>query len=172
MQPVRRKIVLGHIAFLLAGTILGWFYDRAELGLLVAALVALAWNIRKLLSFEAAVRSNDFTSFRYDEGIWSQLYSKFSYQRRQSQQYKKNYRQLVKEVRKSTNAMPDGGIILSEGFEIVLCNKAAQRLGGFRRRKDRGQRVDNFLRDPAFTAYLDAGESPRRYDWRASGRAH
>ncbi len=65
---------------------------------------------------------------------------------------------MLKEVRKSTNAMPDGGIVLNRDFEIVLCNKAAQRLAGFRRKKDRGQRVDNILRDPAFGAYLKSGD--------------
>ena len=158
MQSVRRKVVIAHIAILFGGALLGWLYGRAELGLLVAALVALAWNVRRLLAFEEAVRNKDFANFHYDEGIWSQLYSRFSYQRRQSQHYKKSYRQLIKEVRKSTNAMPDGGIILSDDFEILHCNKAAQRLAGFRRRKDRGQRVDNILRDPDFTEYLASGD--------------
>lgn len=140
------------------GTLIGWLYDQIVLGLLVAALLGLGWHIRQLLRFEQAVRDKDFGSFRYGDSIWSQLYSRFSYQRSQSKQYKKNYRQLLKEVRKSTNAMPDGGIILNSDFEIVLCNKAAKRLAGFRRHQDKGHRVDNILRDPALGAYLRSGD--------------
>ncbi len=143
---------------LAAGALIGWFYDHIDWGLLIAALLALGWNVRQLLVFEQAVREKDFHSLRYGEGIWSQLFSRFSYQRGQSKQYKKSYRRLVKEVRKSTNAMPDGGIILNNEFEIMLCNKAAQRLAGFRRRQDKGHRVDNILRDPAFGAYLNSGD--------------
>lgn len=158
MQVTRRKVIFGHLLVLAAGALIGWFYDHIDWGLLVAALLALGWNVRQLLVFEQAVREKDFHSFRYGEGIWSQLFSRFSYQRGQSKQYKKSYRRLVKEVRKSTNAMPDGGIILNSEYEIMLCNKAAQRLAGFRRRQDKGHRVDNILRDPAFGAYLSSGE--------------
>ncbi len=158
MQLARRKVIFGHLLVLAAGALIGWFYDHTDWGLLVASLLALGWNVRQLLIFEQAVREKDFHNFRYGEGIWSQLYSRFSYQRGQSKQYKKSYRQLVKEVRKSTNAMPDGGIILNSEFEILLCNKAAKRLAGFRRRQDKGHRVDNILRDPAFGAYLNSGD--------------
>lgn len=158
MQGSRRKIIVGHLALLAAGALVGWLYDEIAWGLLGAALLALGWHVRQLLTFEQAVRDKDFGSLRYGDTIWSQLYSRFSYLRSQSKQYKKSYRQLVKEVRKSTNAMPDGGIVLNREFEIMLCNKAAQRLAGFRRKQDKGQRVDNILRDPAFSAYLKTGD--------------
>ena len=158
MQGIRRKVIVGHLLLLAAGAIIGWLYDQAVVGLLAAALLALGWHIRQLLRFEQAVRDKHFGSLRYGDGIWSQLYSRFNYQRSQSKEYKKSYRRLLKEVRKSTNAMPDGAIILDRNFEIVLCNKAAQSLAGFRRHQDRGHRVVNILRDPAFGKYLQAGD--------------
>jgi two-component system phosphate regulon sensor histidine kinase PhoR len=57
--------------------------------------------------------------------------------------------------------MPDGAIILDESNEIVMCNKAAKRLAGFKRKKDRGQRVDNILRDPKLSKLLSAGDFRR-----------
>lgn len=158
MQSLRRKIILGHLLLLVGGGLIGWLYDQAIVGLLLAALLGLGWQLRQLLRFEQALRDRRFGSLRYGDGIWSQLYSRFNYQRTKGKQYKKNFSRLLKEVRKSTNAMPDGGIILNQDFEIVLCNKTAEQLAGFRRREDRGHRVDNILRDPAFGAYLDAGE--------------
>ena len=128
MQRVRRKVIVSHVLLLGAGALIGWLYDQVAWGLLAAALLSLGWHVRQLLIFEQALRDKDFGSLRYGDSIWSQLYSRFSYLRTQSKQYKKNYRRLVKEVRKSTNAMPDGGIVLNSDFEIMLCNKAAQRL--------------------------------------------
>jgi two-component system phosphate regulon sensor histidine kinase PhoR len=52
--------------------------------------------------------------------------------------------------------MPDGAIILNNDFEIVTSNAAAKKLAGFRPKQDRGQRVDNIIRDPEFSAYLES----------------
>jgi two-component system phosphate regulon sensor histidine kinase PhoR len=140
------------------GMLVGWLYGHADWGLMIAAVGALAWNLRQLLRFEAALHSKHFGSLKYGDSIWSRMYSKYSFLRQRIKYYRKNYRRLLKEVRKSTNAMPDGGIVLNDQFEIVLCNRAAKNLAGFRRKQDRGQRVDNILRDPAFGAYLNSGD--------------
>lgn len=158
MSKVTEKLVVGHLLLLVAGGLLGWLYDQVAWGLLAAALLGLGWQLRQIIRFEGALHSKHFGSLKYGDGIWSQMYSQFSYQRQRARTYRKSYRRLLKEVRKSTNAMPDGGIILNADFEIVLCNKAAQKLAGFRRKADRGQRVDNILRDPKFSRYLKSGD--------------
>ena len=158
MQSVRQKVVVGNLLVVGGGALIGWLYGHADWGLMIAAIAALAWNLRQLLRFESALRSRHFGSLKYGDSIWSQMYSKYTFQRQRIKYYRKNYRRLLKEVRKSTNAMPDGGIVLNDEFEIVLCNRAAQRLAGFRRKQDRGQRVDNILRDPTFSAYLSSGD--------------
>lgn len=158
MHKVKQKVIGGHLLLLGAGALIGWLYGHVDWGILAAALVGLGWNLRQLLRFEAALSSKHFGSLKYGDSIWSRLYSRFTYQRQSIKYYRKSYRRLLKEVRKSTNAMPDGGIVLNSDFEIVLCNKAAQALAGFRRKQDRGQRVDNILRDPAFRKYLMSGD--------------
>ena len=154
MQKARQKLIVGNLLVLGAGALIGALYGYADRGLLVAALVCLAWHLRQILIFESALRRNDFENLRYGEGFWSHIYSEFRQQRQRTKSHKKRYRQLLKEVRKSTNAMPDGAIILNNDFEIVTCNAAAKKLAGFRPKLDRGQRVDNIIRDPAFSDYL------------------
>ena len=142
----------------MAGTVIGWLYGQPLTGLLVAALAALAWQVRQLLGFDQALRSGDFDRFRYGEGIWQQLFSRFHYEEEKATRRKHDYRQLLKEVRKSTNAMPDGAVILNADNEIIACNRAAKGLAGLKRKKDRGQRVDNIVRDPALTQLLHEGD--------------
>jgi two-component system phosphate regulon sensor histidine kinase PhoR len=156
VNKVRSRLIFGHVLLLAGGALIGWIYGRADLGILVAALIAVAWHLRHLLILERALRTQDFEQMRYGEGIWSHIYSRVTRMRSRSKQHKKHYRKLVKEIRKSANALPDGGIVLNEDFEIILCNSAAEELVGFRRRQDRGQRVDNILRAPAFRKYLNA----------------
>ena len=144
--------------FLAAGAAIGWLYDRPGLGLMVAALLALLWQVRQLLSFDRALRTGNFDDFRQGEGIWEQIFSRFQYENEKATRRKLGYRQLLREVRKSTNAMPDGAIILNTENEIIACNRAAKQLAGIKRKKDRGQRVDNILRDPELTRLLHADD--------------
>ena len=128
------------------------------MGLLIAALGCLFWQLRQLLSFERALRSGDFDDFRYGEGIWAQIFSRFRFEQERALRRKKSYRSLLREIRKSTNAMPDGAIIVDANNEMVTCNRAAKELAGLRRKKDRGQRIDNILRDPELTRLLQEND--------------
>jgi two-component system, OmpR family, phosphate regulon sensor histidine kinase PhoR len=158
MTHTWRRFLTGLSFFLAAGTLIGWFYGRADWGLMAAALLALAWQVRHLLKFEQALRTHNFDYFRFGEGIWSQIFSRFSHMRQRNRKHKRSYQRLLKEVRDMTNALPDGGVVLNASDEIILCNVAAQELAGFDMRQDRGQRVDNILREPKFVNYLRSGD--------------
>jgi two-component system phosphate regulon sensor histidine kinase PhoR len=158
MPGASRKFLVGLLLLLVGGALIGWFYGNMERGLLVATLLALAWQVRNLLAFARALRTHDFDAFRYGEGIWQQIFSRFSYARERSSRDKQRYRTLLKDIRRSTDAMPDGAVILDANNEILMCNRAAKSLVGLKRKKDRGQRVDNILRDPALARLLREGD--------------
>lgn len=158
MSAASRKFLIGLILLLGAGAAIGWFYGYADRGLLVAALVALTWQVRQLLSFERALRTGNFDDFRIGEGIWEQIFSRFRFENERAARRKQNYRLLLREIRKSTNAMPDGAVIVDANNEIITCNRAAKKLAGLKRKKDRGQRVDNILRDPVLTRLLESDD--------------
>lgn len=164
MLDSRRKLVLGVLLLLGAGALIGGIYGRAEIGLLVAALLALAWQVRQLLTFDRALHTGDFDAFRVGEGIWQQIFSRFSYEHERGSRYKSEHRRLLKEIRKSTNAMPDGAVIIDVDNEIIVCNRAAKALAGLKRKKDRGQRVDNLLRDPGVTQLLQVNDATQTID--------
>ena len=154
MPETSRKFLVGLLLLLAAGPLIGWLYDAPVTGLLVAALAALAFQVRQLLAFDSALHTRNFAYFRYGEGIWQKIYSRLAFERERGNRYKRQYRGLLKEIRKSTDAMPDGAVVLNVQNEILTCNRAATRLAGLRRKKDRGQRVDNIVRNPALTRLL------------------
>lgn len=158
MSGAAKRLIFGIALVLAIGAGAGWLYGRPLTGLLVAALGTLAWQLRQLLGFERALRTNNFDHFRHGEGVWEQIFSKFRFEHERSVRRKQNYRNLLREIRKSTNAMPDGAVIVDANNEIVGCNRAAKELAGLRRKKDRGQRVDNILRDPELTELLRAND--------------
>ena len=119
MSEAARKFVIAVALFLAGGVVVGWLYDRPGTGLTVAALLALIWQVRQLLAFDRALRTGDFAEFRIGEGLWQQYYSKFRYEHDKAARYKKDYRRLLREIRNSTNAMPDGAVVLDAENEIV-----------------------------------------------------
>jgi two-component system phosphate regulon sensor histidine kinase PhoR len=153
-----RKFLIGLILLLGTGAGIGWLYGHADWGLLAAALIALLWQVRQLLSFERALRTGNFDDFRHGEGIWEQIFSRFRFEHERGVRRKRSYRTLLREIRKSTNAMPDGAVILDANNEIIVCNRAAKELAGIKRKKDRGQRIDNILRDPELAKLLHSDE--------------
>ncbi len=171
MPRAWRKLLIGLLLFLAAGAFIGWLYDRPEIGLLVAALLALGWQVRQLLAFEQAIRTRNFESFRHGEGIWHQIFARFALLSERSMRDKSRYRSLLREIRKSTDAMPDGAVVIDDNHEIIMCNRAAKQLAGFRPKKDRGQRVDNILRDPALADLLVAGDAESTIDIESPVRA-
>lgn len=164
MPGSSQKFVVGLLVLLAAGALIGWMYDAPLIGFLIAGLLAMIWQVRQLLSFNRALHTGDFDTFRYGEGIWQQMFSRFSYEHERGSRYKQLHRQVLKEIRKSTNAMPDGAVILDEANEIEFCNRAAKTLAGLKRKKDRGQRVDNILRDPALTRLLEVNDATQTVD--------
>ncbi len=167
MSATARQFILGLLALLAAGAIIGGLYGHVYRGLLVASLVALIWQVRNLLAFNHALHSQDFDAFRIGEGIWQQIFSRFAFERERAARRKGEYRRLLKEIRRSTDALPDGAVILDENNDIVVCNRAAKELAGLKRKKDRGTRIDNLLRDPKLSRMLAADDYLRSIEIRS-----
>jgi two-component system, OmpR family, phosphate regulon sensor histidine kinase PhoR len=161
MSESARKFVVNSVLFLAAGTLIGWLYGHPIWGLLVAALLALGWQIRQLLSFEQALRTGNFDNFRLGESLWAQIFSRFRFEHERAARRKASYRRLLREVRKSTDAMPDGAVILDANNEIISCNRAVGELVGLKRKKDKGQRIDNILRDPELVSLVNERDFDR-----------
>jgi two-component system phosphate regulon sensor histidine kinase PhoR len=161
MPTASKKFLLGLSVIIAAGALIGWLYGQFVWGLFGAVAVALFWQVRQLLTFTQALHTGDFDEFRVGEGIWQQMFARFNFERERAARSRRDYRRLLKEIRKSTDAMPDGAVILDQNNEIVMCNKSAKLLAGFKRKKDRGQRVDNILRDPKLSGMLGSGQFSR-----------
>ncbi len=157
MPDASRKFLVGLLLLFVAGGLIGWLYDAPVTGIFAAALFALFWQVRHLLAFVQATRTRNFEIFRQGDGIWQQIFSSFSQQQVRAQRYKREYGQLLREIRRTTDAMPDAAVILDRNNEIVMSNRAAKVLSGLKPKKDRGQRVDNILRDPKLTKLLRSG---------------
>jgi two-component system phosphate regulon sensor histidine kinase PhoR len=140
------------------GAVIGWLYGYALLGAFIGALAVIAVNFNMLFRLERALRTRSRIVVPDGTGIWPQVLARIDYLKQRAKKHKRRHHRTLKEIRASTNAMPDGGIVLNENSEITRFNSAAERLVGLRPRRDRGQRVDNLIRHPAFVDYLRSGD--------------
>ena len=102
----------------------------------VAALIALAHMTRELFRFTDALTNLRLHDIAFGDGLWAHLASRVSFLRERSRKHKRRHRRLLREVRDSTNAMPDGGVVLNRSLEILIANRAARQLIGIRQRRE------------------------------------
>ncbi len=152
------KFVLRHAVVLVIGGAIGALYDQMIIGVLVSLCGLLGWHIMQLFRLERWLRTGEPGELPDGDGVWPRVFAHIQFTNERARLNRKNWRKLVKELRASAKAFPDGGIILNPQHEIVNYNKAARRLLGLKKRRDRGQRIDNLIRHPAFVAYLESHE--------------
>lgn len=142
-------------AFLALGLLFGLWMGNPLLGLLVVLSLFLAATLRQLYRLDQSLETGKPVRSFETRGLWPEIFSRVNALRSKLRSRKKKYHRLIKEVRQSTDALSDAGIILNEEFEIQWFNPAATRLLGLDSTRDRNQRIDNLLRHPDFVRYLD-----------------
>lgn len=144
--------------FLAAGALIGWFYGHLLLGVLLVALASLGWHLYNLYRLDDWLRGGQLEGVPDGAGVWPPVFAHIEYMREKSRRRQRRWRDLLRELRVSAGAFPDGGVLLNARHEIVTFNAAAERLLSLKKSRDRGQRIENLLRHPDFVAYLAAGD--------------
>ena len=155
--PSRWASQLGVLAaWLAAGALLGLMFGG--MGWWLAAVLALytGQTLRNLYRLDRMLEGHRRPAIFDTRGLWPEIFARVDRLRAKSRNRKKKYHRLLREVRESTGALQDGGIILNADHEIVWFNPAATRLLGLDPTVDIGNRLDNLLRHPDFVAYLAA----------------
>jgi two-component system phosphate regulon sensor histidine kinase PhoR len=164
MPKIWTRLLLQHAAVLLIGVGIGALYGQILLGMLVALLGLLAWHILQLFRLEYWLRTGESVGLSQGDGLWPRIFAGVQFSHERARRARKNWRMLVKELRNSAKAFPDGGIILNPNHEIINYNKAARRLLGLKKKRDRGQRIDNLIRHPDFVSYLSSNNGRQSVD--------
>lgn len=141
-------------AWLALAILAGLWFGNPAWWLVAALALHLAVTLRNLYRLDGALERGARAP-PDTRGLWAELFSFVVRLRTKSRLRKKRYRRLVREVRQSTRALHDGGIILDARNEIQWCNRAAVRLLGLNVATDVGQRIDNLIRNPDFVGHLE-----------------
>jgi two-component system, OmpR family, phosphate regulon sensor histidine kinase PhoR len=155
--PHRWISQLGALTGLLAGALLlGLWFGGMGWWLSGALLLYVGHTLRHLYALDRVLDGQRRVPLFETRGFWAELLARVDKLRAKARNRKKKYHRLLREVRESTGALSDGGIILNSNREILWFNPAAARLLGLNAATDIGNRIDNLLRHPSFAAYLTA----------------
>lgn len=155
--PSRWVSQLAALAGLIAAALLlGWWFGGAGWWLSGAAFLYITLMLRHLYLLDRALDGQRRVPLFETRGLWAEIFARVDKLRAKARNRKKKYHRLLREVRESTGALADGGIILNPDGEILWFNPAAARLLGLNMATDVGHRLDNLLRHPSFVDYLRA----------------
>jgi two-component system phosphate regulon sensor histidine kinase PhoR len=142
------------LATVIAGLILGGLFGSMWGGLACALAIHLTWQLFVLFRVEWWLRHRSYTDPPDIGGVWGEIVSQIVRLHRRKRFHKQRFVQLMRQLRSSTAALPNGVVILNAQREIVWFNRMAGRLLDLRRTADLGLRIENLLREPEFTRYL------------------
>src|SRR5271155_3001937 len=143
---------------LLLGLSLGLLVHPVWLWLLAAACLYLGWQLLNLYRLDRWLRLRSQLDPPAIGGIWGDIIAQVVRLHRRKQFHKQRLVQIFRELRRSTAALPDGVIVLSNQYEILWLNRRAARLLGLRRPIDIGFWVDKFIFSPPFVGLFHRDE--------------
>ncbi|MGB5278374.1 MAG: phosphate regulon sensor histidine kinase PhoR [Gammaproteobacteria bacterium] len=149
---LRREIinlVASGVFIVILGTLTG-----LTLELLLAGLIGyLVWHIYNLSKL---IKWLDKPNKILPEsvGIWDELNYQLYHLYHRQRKARKKLKTIVNRFQSSTQALPIAAVALNKNNEIEWFNRAAEHLLDLQHPKDIGNRINNLIRMPAFTAYL------------------
>ena len=161
IQPPKIKTLVSKVAiYLLPFLILGFLFDLVKEAVILALALALAWQYYQLHKMV------NWLWFKRDayppnaKGIWADVFDGIYHQRRKHRKKRNELSLLIRRFRLGAESLPDAAVVFNEDRTIVWCNQLAQSMLGFKLPEDIGNRLDNFLRQPEFLAFLES----KQYD--------
>jgi len=140
------------------GLFIGWIFGNLWAGLAVTLAGHLAWQFANLFRVDYWVRHRSYADPPELGGVWGDVVTQVVRLHRRKRYHKQRFFKLIRQIQRSTAALPDGVVILNEQREITWFNRTAGRLLSLRGSDDVGVRIDNLLRQPEFGRYFDSGE--------------
>lgn len=141
-----------------AGLLLGLIFHQPWPALAAVLALLLLFQLSSLARLARWLRDGTAEEPPELGGLWGGVVARILRLFRRKQYHKQRLLRLLRELRQSTAAMPDGVVVLNAQSEILWFNRTAGQLLQFRGRGDVGLRIENLVRQPEFVRYLRSGE--------------
>ena len=152
-QVLSRLLIIFSISALL-----GFLVGHILLVMLITAFGVIFYQYKHLVQLSNWLWKTKSISAPTAEGSWGRIFDGLDRKIRKYRRKQQKLNSRLRRFRDGAEAVPDGGIVLGEDLTIQWSNKRAKKLLGIRWPGDQGQRIDNLLRAPEFTNYLEKAD--------------
>jgi len=136
-----------------SGLLLGWIFDRASWGLVLALLVYIYYEL---------VQRNRLHQWLEDNlaeppeltGLWEEMTYSIYRKRKRSNKRKKKLSLILRRFQESVDALPDAAVLLNKNFGIEWFNANAKEMLGLKS-GDIHCYIGNLIRHPKFFHYIN-----------------
>jgi two-component system phosphate regulon sensor histidine kinase PhoR len=146
------------LATILIGLLFGWLFGNVWVVLGAALALHLGWQLVNLFRLEWWLRHRSFADPPDVGGVFGEIIAQIVRLHRRKRFHKQRFVQLMRQLQRSTAALPNGVVILNGQREIIWFNRMAARLLDLRGTADLGLRIENLLRQPQFARYLQIAD--------------
>ncbi len=153
-----RSLFLTTLAAVLVAVLIGLLTGHVGIAVAVVLAAVLMRQLYMLQRVLLWLRSDRADLVPDAGGAWGDVIGLIARLFRRKQYHKRRMRQLLRELRHSTAAIPDGVVMLNPAAEILWFNRSAAELLSLRSPGDVGLRIDNLVRHPQFVNYLRNGD--------------
>lgn len=123
--------------------------------LLLLGLLIHQWiNVHRLVAW---TRRPPGTALPRAKGVWNFVFADLGRRARLSYSQQERLASALERFREASQAMPDGVLYLSEGFEIEWVNRQGELHFGLDARRDTGVPLTHLVRQAELTRYLEMG---------------
>ncbi|WP_448213780.1 phosphate regulon sensor histidine kinase PhoR [Colwellia sp. MEBiC06753] len=149
-QIIQRLTILFSISALL-----GFLVGHVFLVMLIAALAVIIYQYKYILLLSDWLWKTKSISPPQAEGTWGCIFDGLDKLVKKHRRKQKRLSERIRRFRDGADAIPDAGVVLGHDLTIQWANKRAIKLLGIRWPGDEGQRIDNLLRAPEFSEYIE-----------------
>ena len=158
-QLIIRSLFLRLATWLTLSAVVGYLLGSVWAAIALASLVIIVRQYIQLYQLTNWIWQSKAISPPQSEGIWGNIYDGLYHKIKKLRQKQKGLNEKLRQFRDGAEALPDAAIVLAKDFTIQWGNKKAQNLLGVRTSGDIGLRIDNLIRFPEFSKYIE------KHDW-------
>ena len=156
MQRWQREISIA-LSLTAPSLLLAYFIGHLSTLLLFISIFLLIRQSLAISELEKWLSRGAFGDMRHKKGIWGDIYYHLWKLKKTEKKRKKKLSRMVEQFRTSTDALPDAAVVMGSYAEIEWSNRACRTVLGLKK-SDKGQRVPNLIRNPAFVQYLKSND--------------
>ncbi|MFK7996438.1 MAG: phosphate regulon sensor histidine kinase PhoR [Granulosicoccus sp.] len=146
----------GFVLALMIGLIISW----PATTLLVFVSGYIVWLLYRLETIVGWLRSGaKAAKAPHSFGLTDEMVELIHREKKYSRKQKNRYRRSLSQFNTLAANLPDAIIVLDVDGEIRWSNPAARTLLNIHPEKDRGQRIDNLIRNPVFSEFLETSNA-------------